>query len=323
MGKNNSKIKESIYELDRILGDVKSHFLYSGELENRIIKALSSDALCHSNKLEPDIDHRVTLSRLEEARDFAENNFPGYFDEEFVCKIANYVHPFSYSYRDSSARVTGITGEISLMTNPAKLKREMQKLYDRINSSSNHPAFRAIEFSLYFLLVHPFKDGNGRTGRLLQNIYLEKNSLPPVIVHHTDRITYMRHIEDAQIGYKRRDNSSDLMFKGRSCGELRYFEYMIDHIKRSAEDVQVRIKNLKKFNLKTKIKGSPRGIYGVRNAIQETIGAIGKFYEVSCSPKNGEMEIVTDASEELLLGTLQKYKTNKSCLTKYKLSRLG
>ena len=132
-----------------------------------------------------------------------------------------------------------------MMTNPAKLNREMQKLYNRINFSDNHPAFRAVEFGLYFLLIHPFEDGNGRTGRLLQNLYLEKNNLPPVVVHHTDRTTYMRHIADAQKGYKNRDNSNDLMFRNRSDGELRFFEYMIDHIKRSAEDVEIKIRNLK------------------------------------------------------------------------------
>jgi hypothetical protein len=133
----------------------------------------------------------------------------------------------------------------------------------------------------------------------------------------------MRHIADAQRGYKSRGNSGDLMFRERSNGEIRFFEYMVDHIKRSAEDVEIKIRNLKKFRLKVNIRGTPKGIYGVRNAIKETINATGKFLDVNCSPRSHEINIVTDASEELLLGTLQKYKTNKSCLTKYKLSRLG
>lgn len=48
----------------------------------------------------------------------------------------------------------------------------------------------AAEFHLRFESVHPFIDGNGRTGRLILNLELMKNGLLPVNIKFTDRARY-------------------------------------------------------------------------------------------------------------------------------------
>ena len=45
-------------------------------------------------------------------------------------------------------------------------------------------------FHLKFESIHPFADGNGRTGRTLMNYYLMINGLPPTILYEEDKKAY-------------------------------------------------------------------------------------------------------------------------------------
>ena len=53
-----------------------------------------------------------------------------------------------------------------------------------------HVIERAAVFHLIFEIIHPFIDGNGRTGRLLLNLELMREGYPPINVKFTERDKY-------------------------------------------------------------------------------------------------------------------------------------
>ena len=58
----------------------------------------------------------------------------------------------------------------------------MKDLLTAYGRSTLPEIYKATVFHVYFEEIHPFADGNGRTGRLLLNYMLEKNSYPPICI---------------------------------------------------------------------------------------------------------------------------------------------
>ncbi|MDO8517484.1 MAG: Fic family protein [Nanoarchaeota archaeon] len=64
------------------------------------------------------------------------------------------------------------------------------KWYEK-NKNKLHPLVLATIFHHKFEKIHPFMDGNGRTGRMLLSYILIKNDYPPLIIHKKIRLNYL------------------------------------------------------------------------------------------------------------------------------------
>lgn len=58
---------------------------------------------------------------------------------------------------------------------------------------------REARFHIGFIQIHPFEDGNGRTGRILMNYNLCKNNKAPIIIEKKDRDTYFDFIDRSDV----------------------------------------------------------------------------------------------------------------------------
>lgn len=59
---------------------------------------------------------------------------------------------------------------------------------------------RLAELHARFERIHPFFDGNGRTGRLVLNLVLVRLGCPPAIIYKNDRLRYLRALRRADAG---------------------------------------------------------------------------------------------------------------------------
>ncbi|MEW6295577.1 MAG: Fic family protein [Candidatus Diapherotrites archaeon] len=87
-------------------------------------------------------------------------------------------------------------------TTPEKVSEEMKKLIKWYNNENKmHPLKKAAHFHGKFERIHPFEDGNGRVGRFIINVILVKNGYAPLIIRKSQRIAYLKCLEDYDNGY--------------------------------------------------------------------------------------------------------------------------
>ena len=89
-----------------------------------------------------------------------------------------------------------VTGKEEIGTAPEDVAEEMAELLAELKEISDEKALTAVAyFHAKFENIHPFADGNGRTGRLLMNYLLVLHSHPPIVIHEEDRRAYFEALE--------------------------------------------------------------------------------------------------------------------------------
>jgi Fic family protein len=91
-------------------------------------------------------------------------------------------------YRRTAVRITGTDYS---PPNAQKIPEQMKEVYRLLNTKTEQPIQTASEVHQRFVDIHPFIDGNGRTARLLLNLYLMRNNYPPAIILKTERKKYI------------------------------------------------------------------------------------------------------------------------------------
>lgn len=80
-----------------------------------------------------------------------------------------------------------------------QIQEKMTEFIEWINK--NEKKYHPVEFAALahhrFVAIHPFEDGNGRTGRLIMNLILMKEGYPIAIILKNDRIKYYKALEAA------------------------------------------------------------------------------------------------------------------------------
>jgi len=99
-------------------------------------------------------------------------------------------------YRRAAVRISGTDYS---PPNAAKVPKLMEEVYRLLNVRGGEPIETAALLHQRFVDIHPFIDGNGRTARLLLNLFLMRNGYPPVIILQAERKKYIRTIIEGQL----------------------------------------------------------------------------------------------------------------------------
>ena len=99
-------------------------------------------------------------------------------------------------YRDQHVFISG-----AKHTPPAPylIKAQMEQLmyWYKQETSHMHPVTRGALLHAFFVGIHPFIDGNGRTTRLLLNLEFMKDGFPPIVIKVENRLAYYEALDKA------------------------------------------------------------------------------------------------------------------------------
>ena len=221
--RNDSPYAELLAEVDAQKAELnKRRPLTQGELQ-RLRDEFLIEYTYHSNAIEGNtltlqetalvlegvtIDKKPLKDHLEAVghrdaflfvQDLVKNNIP--FSESIIKQIHTLVLMDRPEDRGVYRRIpVRIMGAYHVPPDPLLVPEQMEKLIAEFeNNKKLHPIERAALFHLKFEGIHPFIDGNGRTGRLLVNLELMKAGYPPIDIKFTDRISYYNAFDEYHV----------------------------------------------------------------------------------------------------------------------------
>lgn len=203
------QIKTDAELAEALNGHSVSFAYHSGNLENeRITYHDTREIFDHDGVTSYTGDLR-TLFEIRNARDANELFLLAFrdrrpLDEGLVKEFQKCLTQNTYDTRcyqlgerpGEYKRYDHVTGKNEIGAAPEDVADEMRELLEELRDI---PADRLLRAAAYYHVkfenIHPFADGNGRTGRITMNYYLVLNGHPPITIHQEDRRAYYAALE--------------------------------------------------------------------------------------------------------------------------------
>lgn len=119
------------------------------------------------------------------------------FDERFIKKLNETINKNIKETQGFRTLQVFIQGSEHIPPEPEKVPNLMMYYIYNYNHDEQNIFDKIAKYHIEFEKIHPFEDGNGRTGRLLLNYELLKNNLPPVVIAKEDRVKYFEFLKNS------------------------------------------------------------------------------------------------------------------------------
>lgn len=121
--------------------------------------------------------------------------------QEMHSKLTDRLQYDRGQFKKNDNRIVGAEFKTAL---PAETPGLMIQLVDNLNyrlevANDDEKIEAIVDYHIQFERIHPFSDGNGRTGRMIMNYSLLKEKLPPFIVHKSDRGVYIERLANQDV----------------------------------------------------------------------------------------------------------------------------
>ena len=121
------------------------------------------------------------------------------FDERFIKNLNETINKDikdSEGYRKVQVFINGTE---YIPPEAKQIPNLMNYFIYNYNNDGQEVFSKIAKYHIEFERIHPFEDGNGRTGRLLLNYELIKNNVSPIVISKDDRVQYFEFLNNQDI----------------------------------------------------------------------------------------------------------------------------
>jgi Fic family protein len=219
----------TLVRLDQALNELNHHRPLSQSILNKLREQFTLEMTYHSNAIEGNrLTLKETLLVLREGITIKGKNLQEHLEAKnheeamhFLFDIVNKKDNVNLSHhlirqlhqlvvKDTEKKIAGnyrntdvrILGSKHKPPSGYQVQEEMDQFLKWLTTENKkqHPVILAALAHHRFVAIHPFEDGNGRTGRLLMNLLLMRKGYPIAVILKNDRSKYYKALDQADQG---------------------------------------------------------------------------------------------------------------------------
>lgn len=312
------QVIQTLDKIDSVLNEVRGHRYFSDNISKRENESLLSDSRMHSIGMEfPDLDYHTHFSQAnkEVSKKASQHYKNARKAEEYLKReglsntslsvLGNIVEPEGHpikTFRDKDIAFGEFEG-----TNPAEIIYEIDNLVYRLSNLDIHPVILGLEGHLGLVNIHPYKDGNGRCARILQNYILRENGYTPATFPQTERGIYISLMRNTIRDRKYEGSSIEMP----SENELLLHQYFADKVLTSAVKVRNDLEKKKEYKIELKGSDSPGNVHCLVKKLRAYAKSQGTYFDIEFTKStNPVINLCGEVEKKQLEPILNDYQGN-------------